>query len=410
MAGMQRAPGASQRPGSAVRLMATVLVLAAASGGRRRRLDRHRLVGAGRGGPVRFGFIRPGRTTPPSAAAAAGNPRLRPHPGGGRVAAGLPDAALRRAGGCLGGSGASGGHARPGRDLRTPAARPARVRTAAALGGSALRCGRRGWRGDRCGRGTAHERRGQRAGVRHPANLLRQTRSAPRPGRTRRRGARRDAGGGPRHGSPVAGQLSSVLTALSPPSSCVQASHRGVHCPSGRARSRVSGAATAGSTTSAPATPQRTGTHSRTQRAAAGAHRNAVGAGAERRPSGRRAIRAQRRRELPPDSPIRRHPHLQVEPHALTDNVARSGHRHVGELSPETVPAEAAGHLIGQVALHHPMAAMRIVLVEGQVVQGEHHGQLGGLVPRRETMRHTACGARSYPSPRWLTRSRSPYR
>ena len=40
-----------------------------------------------------------------------------------------------------------------------------------------------------CGRGTAHERRGQRSAVRHPANLLHQTRSAPRPGRTRRRGA-----------------------------------------------------------------------------------------------------------------------------------------------------------------------------------------------------------------------------
>ena len=111
------------------------------------------------------------------------------------------------------------------------------------------------------------------------------------------------------------------------------------------------------------------------------------------RPSGRRAIRAQRRRELPPDSPIRRHPHLQVEPHVLTDNVARPGHRHVGQLSPETIPAKTAGRLIGQVAFHHPMAAMRIILIKGQVVQAEHHGQLGGLVPRRrdDAAHHLRC-------------------
>ena len=48
----------------------------AGDGGRRRPLDRHRLVGAGRGGSVQLGFIRPGRTTrrpllPPPAAPGA---------------------------------------------------------------------------------------------------------------------------------------------------------------------------------------------------------------------------------------------------------------------------------------------------------------------------------------------------
>ena len=74
----------------------------------------------------------------------------------------------------------------------------------------------------------------------NPANLLRQNRSAPRPGRTRRRAARRDAGGGPRHGWPVAGQLSSVLTAPSPAvvaaAVAVQASSRGATRGVGDAR------------------------------------------------------------------------------------------------------------------------------------------------------------------------------
>ena len=48
-----------------------------------------------------------------------------------------------------------------------------------------------------------------------------------------------------------------------------------------------------------------------------------------------RAIRAQRRRELTTDSPIRPHPHLQVKPHALIDNVAHPGHRHVWLCQPE---------------------------------------------------------------------------
>jgi hypothetical protein len=42
--------------------------------GRRRPLDGHRLVGAGRGGPVELGFIRPGRTIAPPATAATGSP------------------------------------------------------------------------------------------------------------------------------------------------------------------------------------------------------------------------------------------------------------------------------------------------------------------------------------------------
>ena len=72
--------------------------------------------------------------------------------------------ALRRSGGCLGGSGASGGHARPGRRLRTPRrGRPGAG--LAGLGSTALRWRRRGCGGHRSGRGTAHDRRGQRAGV-----------------------------------------------------------------------------------------------------------------------------------------------------------------------------------------------------------------------------------------------------
>ncbi len=72
MAGVQRAPGASQRPDRPVLSDGD----RAGDGGRRRPLDRHWLVGAGRGGSVQLGFIRPGRTTrrpllPPPAAPGA---------------------------------------------------------------------------------------------------------------------------------------------------------------------------------------------------------------------------------------------------------------------------------------------------------------------------------------------------
>ena len=54
MAGVQRAPGASQRPDRPVLSDGD----RAGDGGRRRPLDRHWLVGAGRGGSVQLGFIR----------------------------------------------------------------------------------------------------------------------------------------------------------------------------------------------------------------------------------------------------------------------------------------------------------------------------------------------------------------